>query len=84
MKWMMTAALSDAALHAASLPDAAMNSYRTGIRILIHAGANVQAVNRFGITQLSLACSNANAVMIRLLLAAKADPDFTGPAAKPL
>jgi ankyrin repeat protein len=36
-------------------------------------------VNRFGLTPLSLAASNANTAMIRLLLAAKADPNFAGP-----
>jgi ankyrin repeat protein len=40
---------------------------------LIRAGANVGAVNRFGVKPLSLACINANAAMIELLLKAGAD-----------
>jgi len=48
-------------------------------KLLIHAGAQVQAVNRFGVPPLSLACSNGNTAMIRMLLASGANVNFAGP-----
>src|SRR3981081_4542783 len=42
-------------------------------RLLVGAGANANAANRYGLTPLSLAAANANAVMVRLLLDAGAD-----------
>jgi ankyrin repeat protein len=41
--------------------------------LLIRAGANVKAANRFGATPLSLACTNGNAPMIEKLLKAGED-----------
>jgi ankyrin repeat protein len=41
---------------------------------LVRAGADVNAVNRYGVMPLSLACANGSAAMIRLLLKAGADP----------
>lgn len=44
---------------------------------LIEAGANVRAVNRYGISPLSLACTNGNAGLVDRLLRAGADPNAT-------
>jgi uncharacterized protein len=43
--------------------------------LLIGAGADVKAANRFGVTPLSLACINGNGAMIEKLLKAGADPN---------
>jgi ankyrin repeat protein len=43
--------------------------------LLVRSGARVTATNRFGVTPLSLACINANAAMIDVLLKAGADPN---------
>jgi len=43
--------------------------------LLVAAGANVKAANRFGATPLSLACTNGSAVMIGNLLKAGDDPN---------
>ena len=45
----------------------------------VTAGADVRAVNRYGVSALSLACTNGNAAMIKLLLDAGADPNSTQP-----
>ncbi len=47
--------------------------------MLIRAGANVKATDRYGLTPLSLACSNGSALMIRKLLDAGADPNSASP-----
>ena len=44
-------------------------------RRLISAGADVKAVNRYGVTALALACTNGNSPMVELLLKAGADPN---------
>ena len=49
-------------------------------QMLIRAGADARLADRYGVTPLSLACSNGNAAMIRLLLDAGADPNSTDPA----
>src|SRR5258708_601732 len=36
--------------------------------LLVRAGANVKAANRYGVTPLSLACTNGNVVIVELLL----------------
>jgi ankyrin repeat protein len=46
-------------------------------RLLVAAGANANAANRYGLTPLSLAADNANAVMVKLLLDAGADATAT-------
>jgi uncharacterized protein len=49
------------------------------VQVLVRAGANVSAANRYGITPLSLAATNGNAVITRALLAAGANPNAPGP-----
>ncbi|HWW88618.1 MAG TPA: ankyrin repeat domain-containing protein, partial [Vicinamibacterales bacterium] len=52
-------------------------------RLLIRAGADAARADRYGVTPLSLACSNGNADMIRLLLDSGADPKSLGPTGEP-
>jgi cytohesin len=49
------------------------------VKLLVKAGANVSAANRYGITPLSLAATNGNSVITRALLAAGANPNAPGP-----
>ena len=44
-------------------------------KLLVGAGANVKAANRYGVTPLSLACTNGNAAIVELLLESGADPN---------
>ena len=44
-------------------------------RLLIDAGAQVDVVNRYGVTPLSLAAENGNGTLIEALLEAGADPN---------
>ena len=44
-------------------------------KLLVNAGADVKAANRYGVTPLSLACTNGNEAMVKLLLDAGADPN---------
>jgi uncharacterized protein len=48
-------------------------------KLLIKAGANVKLADRYGVTPISLACTNGNAAMIRLLLDSGADPNTVDP-----
>src|SRR5579871_6453429 len=43
--------------------------------LLIRAGANVKAANRYGVNSLFLACQNGNAYLVEQLLKAGADPN---------
>ncbi len=43
--------------------------------LLLRAGADVNAANDFGVTPLSIACTNASAPMVERLLAAGANPN---------
>ncbi len=49
------------------------------VDLLVRAGANVKAENRYGVTPLSLACTNGNGAMVALLLEAGADPNTALP-----
>src|SRR3954469_16739194 len=42
-------------------------------QLLVRAGANVKAANRYGVTPLSLSCTNGNGEMVEMLLKAGAD-----------
>ena len=55
-------------LHAAVLKDDPAAAQK-----LIRAGANAKMANRYGVTPISIACTNGNARMVRLLLDAGAD-----------
>jgi len=46
---------------------------------LLSAGASVKAANRYGVTPLSLACTNGSAVLVEMLLQAGADPNLPLP-----
>ncbi len=48
-------------------------------RALIEKGASAKAANRYGVTPLSLACTNGSKQMVDLLLAAGADPNTALP-----
>ena len=45
--------------------------------LLVKAGANVNAANRYGVPPLALACTNGNAAVVKLLLEAGADANAT-------
>jgi uncharacterized protein len=47
--------------------------------LLLGAGADAKATNQFGVTPLSLACTNGNGEMVELLLIAGTDPNTTLP-----
>ena len=62
------------ALHWAAFKDDLETS-----ELLVRAGANVKAANRYGVTPLSLACVNGNGEMVEQLLKAGADPNTALP-----
>ena len=47
------------------------------VALLVRAGANVNAVNRYGVPPLAQACTNGNAAIVKLLLEAGADANAT-------
>jgi len=47
--------------------------------LLVRGGADVKAPNRYGVTPLTLACTNGDAAMVDLLLKSGADPNTTLP-----
>lgn len=47
-------------------------------KALLAAGADPEAKNRYGVTPLTLACTNGNAELVTALLAAGADPNAEG------
>jgi uncharacterized protein len=61
------------AMVAPDLPTAALQDDLESARKLIATGANVKAVDRYGVSPLSIAATNGNAAMITLLLQAGAD-----------
>ncbi len=46
-------------------------------KALLESGADPDAINRYGVTPLALACQNGNVTLVESLLAAGADPDKT-------
>ena len=54
------------------------------VRRLIHAGANVNAANRYGVTPLSLAAANGNAPIVAALLTAGASPNAVSGEGEPV
>ena len=61
------------------LQSAVRNDDLAAVERLIRGGADVKAADRYGITSLYLACSNASVSMIRKLLDTGADPNFAYP-----
>ncbi len=49
----------------------------TIVELLLAAGADAQAVNRYGVAPIALACVNGNAPIVKLLLDAGIDPNTT-------
>lgn len=64
---------------ASNLHDAVYRDDVATVRQLLDKGANVKAANDYGVTPLSLACTNGNAEMAGLLLKAGADPNAALP-----
>ena len=48
-------------------------------KLLVDAGADVKAANRYGVTPLSLACTNGNEAMVELLARGRRRPEHQAP-----
>jgi ankyrin repeat protein len=73
--WLLLLAVAASAADIAPAPDGATpllsavrNDDLASVDKLIRAGADVKAADRYGVTALYLACSNASVPMIRKLL----------------
>ncbi len=64
---------------ATDLPTAALQDDVASAKILLRDGANAKAANRYGVTPLSIACTNGSAPMIEVLIKAGADPNTVSP-----
>ena len=64
---------------ATDLPTAALQDDIAAAKVLLRDGANAKAANRYGVTPLSIACTNGSAPMIEILLKAGADPNTVSP-----
>src|SRR5436853_7766825 len=61
------------------LYEAAYRDDLAAVQRLIRDGVDVKAANTYGVTALSLACTNGNAAMVEMLLKAGADPNTAIP-----
>ncbi len=52
--------------------------------MLLQAGANAKAANRYGLQPITLAATNGSAKVIEALLAAGADPNTNTPEGEPV
>jgi len=64
---------------ATDLPTAALQDDLAAAKVLLRDGANAKAANRYGVTPLSIACTNGSAPMIEVLIKAGADPNTVSP-----
>lgn len=76
---MLPLLLAALAFSSPDLPSAALRDDAESVRRLLKEGANAIAVDRYGVTPLSIAAMNGNAEIVGLLLDAGADPNTTLP-----
>ncbi len=63
---------------------AARNDDAEAVRLLLKAGAQPDAANRYSVTPIALAAANGDAPIVEALVAAGADPNTTPPAGEPV